>query len=96
LLGHFHVDFVMAKKEMVKVRVLMALPLDGRIYPPNTALELERKAADSLVTGGFVDSDPAAVEYALTQGELKVHQALEQENSPESISDADRDQPISE
>jgi hypothetical protein len=89
-------DFEMAKKEVVKVRVLIALSLGGSIYPPNTALELERKAVDSLIKAGSVDDDPAAVEYALTQGELQVHTAQGQANSPEPISDENRDQPISE
>lgn len=56
------------------VRVLVAVAVEGIEYPANTALALPAKLADVLVKAGQADDTAEAVDYALTQGELVVHQ----------------------
>lgn len=65
----------MAEK-MKKVRLLSGVHLEGVQYPAGIALELPVKHADALVAGDLADDNAEAVKYALTQGELVVHQVL--------------------
>lgn len=64
----------MAKNQKgIPLRLLVAVLLDGVQYQPNTVLLVDEVRAKSLVGGGQADDSDAAVEYALTLGELVTH-----------------------
>lgn len=56
-----------------KIRMLADKTLDEIPYRCNDAVEIDARVATQLIQHGLADGNTAAVDYALTLGELKTH-----------------------
>lgn len=50
--------------ESTPVRALVTVHLDGKVYPPDSVLDLTADQLEALTEIGAVDSHPDAVAYA--------------------------------
>lgn len=85
-----------AKKDVQKieaklVRVLSALPIDGKEYAANDVVEFPPEVVEARVKSGEVDESEAAVDYCLQElGKKPIkHEPVAAEVSGESESEGD-------